>query len=215
MIGDIILEKPEYLATAKAVVNMAGLLTGQDKKVVLIAGESGSGKSVTAIGLQKVLFEAGVEALILHQDDYFLLPPAKNHQQRINDLSKVGPSEVNLLVLTQHVADFRAGARHLTKPLVYYKQDQILHETINIEPYQILIVEGTYAFWLPDADVRVFMDRNYLETKSNRSERGRELQTDFIEEVLRIEHSFIRPSRRQADLIIKKNYEVTINENAR
>lgn len=215
MIGDIILEKPEYLATAKAVVNMAGLLTGHDKKVVLIAGESGSGKSVTAIGLQKVLFEAGVEALILHQDDYFLLPPAQNHQQRMTDLSKVGPSEVNLQLLTQHVADFKEGARHLTKPLVYYKQDQILHETINIEPYQILIVEGTYAFWLPDADVRVFINRNYLETKSNRSERGRELQTDFIEEVLRIEHSFIRPSRRQAHLIIQKNYEVTTNGNVR
>lgn len=214
MIGDIIHDKPEYLATAQAVVKMAGLLTAKYKKVVLIAGESGSGKSVTAIGIQKVLFDAGVEALILHQDDYFLLPPAQNHQQRMADVSKVGPSEVNLSLLAEHVEAFRGGVRHLTKPLVYYKQDQILHETINIEPYQVLIVEGTYAFWLPEADLRVFMDRNYLETRNNRTERGRELQTDFIEEVLRIEHRIIRPSRQQAHLIVQKNYEVIAHENA-
>ena len=43
-----------------------------------VAGESGSGKSVTATALVAALDAAGVRTAIIHQDDYFLRPPRTN-----------------------------------------------------------------------------------------------------------------------------------------
>jgi uridine kinase len=45
------------------------------RTVIAVAGESGSGKSVTAIDLAAVLNRAGIGAAIIHQDDYFIRPP--------------------------------------------------------------------------------------------------------------------------------------------
>ena len=56
-----------------------GTLNG---KVISIAGESGSGKSVSAIALKKKLQQIGTQALIIHQDNYFKLPPKTNHLKR-------------------------------------------------------------------------------------------------------------------------------------
>ena len=37
------------------------------------------------------------------QDNYFHLPPNKNHSKRINDLSWVGINEINLKLMKEHL----------------------------------------------------------------------------------------------------------------
>ena len=64
-----------------------------DRVVIAIAGESGSGKSVTATTLAGELDATGIVTIVLHQDDYFLLPPRTNHEHRVHDLRNVGPHE--------------------------------------------------------------------------------------------------------------------------
>ena len=88
------------------------------RTVIAVAGESGSGKSTTALALADVLNEAALPTVILHQDDYFIRPPRANHMHRCSDLASVGPHEVNLALLGEHVAAFRAARPDVVGPRV-------------------------------------------------------------------------------------------------
>ncbi len=208
MIGDVIDIKPEYINTSREIVSLCGNHFFDKKRVILVAGESGSGKSVTAVSLQKVLLEKHIDAMVLHQDDYFHLPPATNHDERLKDLSRVGMNEVNLNLMQKHIHAFKANVERITKPLVHYKENEILQETANIKAYRTLIVEGTYSFALHGADTRIFMERNYKDTLTSRLKRNRDVAGEFVEKVLEIEHRLISPMASQADILVRKNYQV-------
>ena len=62
MIGDVITIRPEYYATAREIllcIEAQTPLHSFQKYVILIAGESGSGKSVTAVCLAEALQSIG------------------------------------------------------------------------------------------------------------------------------------------------------------
>jgi hypothetical protein len=69
-------------------------------------------------------------------------------------------------------------------------------------------VEGTYSFALRGADIRIFMERNYKDTIESRLARNRDVAGDFIEKVLEIEHRIISSMAAQADIVVRKNYQV-------
>lgn len=211
MIGDVIHIRPEYFTTADALVNLM-LAAHQSKQgafeVIAIGGESGSGKSVTAICLQLSLEKKGISSIILHQDDYFKLPPKTNHINRLKDISAVGMHEVDLAVLEKNIQDFRSREAIIKKPLVNYDADCILEESLPVKNAQVLIIEGTYAMALANVDVRIFMQRNYHDTLENRIARGREAYSEFVEKVLEIEHRIISPGIEKADAIVQKDYSV-------
>jgi uridine kinase len=213
MLGDIINIRSEYYTTSNDIVDYLKELQvwSKSRLAIAIAGESGSGKSVTAICLQHTLAENGRKALILHLDDYFKLPPRTNHDKRVESIDWVGPQEVRLDLLQRNVDEFKAGLKELVRPLVNYKLNQILAETIPLVAYDCIIVEGTYSFLLENMDFHIFMDRTYLETKQQRDERGRDVQDDFVEKVLEIEHNIIRAHRPKAQMIVNKSYQAVTN----
>ena len=93
---------------------------------------------------------------------------------------------------------------------IVYDEDSIVTETVRLGPAQVIITEGTYTSLLKNADIRVFIARNYRDTREHREKRVRnkaELD-DFVEHVLKIEHDIISRHRDAADFIINKNYEV-------
>jgi uridine kinase len=182
------------------------------RSAIGIAGESGSGKSVTAVCLQRSLHDLGVKALILHMDDYFHLPPASNHEKRIESLKNVGKHEVNLSLLEDNILSFKEGVADITVPVVNYKLNTILSEIIPSQGYDVLIIEGTYTFFIENLDFRVYMDRTYLQTREQRASRAREEMSDFIEQVLALEHDIIRPTKQLADVIVDVNYQVVLNK---
>lgn len=205
MIGDPLEVKPAYLQTAKAIFPHLNILP---KFTISIAGESGSGKSVTAVALQQVLQEHHLSSVILHQDDYFHLPPATNHAQRITDFNHIGPQEVNLTLLNAHVQAFKQQVIRIEKPLVNYKENTITTEQISFQNVDVLIIEGTYVSLLSDMDTRIFMTRNYLETLENRLQRGRDVIDEFSNQVLNKEHELIREHQHLAHLWVNKDYSV-------
>lgn len=213
MLGDKINIRPEYFATAKSIVQLLEetAVLEKPRPVVAVSGESGSGKSVTAVCMQKALSEAGRTALILHLDDYFRLPPLTNHEKRKEDISWVGPQEVHMTKLQQHVDAFHKKLAAIVRPVVVYRLNTILEETLALSGYDCLIVEGTYTFLLERLDALVFMDRTYLETKEQRASRGRDVQEDFVEEVLAIEHGIIRKGKSRAQIIVHIDYSVGYN----
>lgn len=212
MLGDVIQIKQEYFITSLQIAKEWNRkCKNQHRSVIGIAGESGSGKSVTAVCLQKTFNDMGINALILHMDDYFHLPPASNHQKRLESLANVGKHEVNLALLEENILSFKAGDSDITVPVVNYKMNSILSEIIPTQSYDVLIIEGTYTFFIEQLDFRIYMDRTFEQTREQRAARAREEMSDFIEQLLALEHAIIRPTKTQADLIVDIHYKVVSN----
>lgn len=176
--------------------------------VVSIAGESGSGKSVLAAALVEELASRGFQGTALQQDDYFVLPPATNHQARLEDLGWVGPGEVRLELLDNHLRQAIDGAAELVKPLVLFDENRIVEERLPLEGVRVLLVEGTYTSLLRNVDTRVFIDRTFRETRNARQARGREAQSEFLDRVLELEHRIISRHRERADLVVGRRYDL-------
>lgn len=210
MIGDKLLIEPHHLPPAREVFAlMKSVLENQTGIYVFnISGESGSGKSTLAIALKSVLEEHGFHSYIFHMDDYFKLPPASNHNQRLSSLDFVGPGEVDLELLDSHINKIKNGAKKLIKPLVYYKENEISTEHVGLDGINVVIVEGTYTTLLQNIDCRIFLDRDYKITLKDRIARAREPITEFIESVLEIEHQIISSHKSMADLVLGQEYQI-------
>lgn len=213
MIGDNLQLKPHYFDVSQQLLHFIGSKGLSKKRLVIgISGESGSGKSVTAKCLQVDLMRSGNPAVILHQDDYFKLPPHTNHEKRKNDPNWLGMGEVHLDLLQRHIQAFLSGQEGIMAPLVDFRDNRIVSQKIEFKNIQVLVVEGTYVLSLNDLDWTVFMDRTYLQTQKKRKERERDQNDPIIELFLAKEHALIRPLKNKARLIIDENYNVQNQE---
>ncbi|WP_404986304.1 uridine kinase [Chryseobacterium sp. M5] len=209
MIGDVINLEQKHLDTAENIYKIFKEKYNHDKKwAVGICGESGSGKSVTAFALKKVLEENGIKSLVIQMDDYFKLPPKTNHENRVKSFDNVGMHEVHLDLIKDNINEFKKGKSTLEKPLVHYQNNSISEEILDLQDVHVIIIEGTYILSIDDFDFSIFINRNYQDTYEKRMERNRDEQSDFIEKVLKIEHNIIHQFKEKADIVLGKNYEI-------
>lgn len=210
MKGDIILvEKEHREAAGRIVERLIDEIRAKDRRFTLtVAGESGSGKSETGKALAEALEEHGIEAVVLQQDDYYVLPPKFNDAARRANFKWVGTTEVRLDLLDDHLEAAQNGADSITKPLVIYTENRIDEETVALEGVKVVIAEGVYTSLCAHADRRIFIARNRRETIEHRMKRGREEFDPFIEEVLTAEHEIISKHRALADVVITREYDV-------
>ena len=210
MRGDKLVIKDHHIRAASQVaeVILPEIKQRDGRYAITIAGESGSGKSETAESLRQELEKHGINSFIFQQDDYFQYPPKSNAKMREKDINWVGTSEVKLDLLDQNLKDAIEGKEKIEKPLVYFEEDKVENETVNLEGIKVVIAEGTYTTALENAHKRVFIARNYFDTKETRAERSREKQDEFLEKILKIEHEIIIKQSEKADLIISKDYEL-------
>ncbi len=187
-------------------------LLDKDKLVIGICGESGSGKSVTATCLQIELEKRNISSIILHQDSYFWLPPKENHEKRKSDLNWVGSNEVRMELLQSHIGQFKSHEEKITVPVVDYEKNIFSEHQTIIKDKSVLIVEGVYALLLDQLDCKIFMERTYKDTLLKRKKRTREVYDPFVEQVLEIEHIIVKPLQGMADLVVKKNYSVSVKD---
>jgi len=209
MLGDKIKLKPKYFEPAQQFLDLVMPLTS--KTTICIGGESGSGKSTLAKAIQKLLNEQSIQTCIIHMDDYFILPPKTNHEARLNDIKHVGPSEVNLELMKEHIAAFSNGDKAIDKPLVDYEANNILKETLLIEDKSVLIAEGTYVNLINNFTHNIFINRNYKHTYEARIQRARDPIIPYNERVLAIEHEIISKFKSKADFLLDLNYQISKN----
>jgi uridine kinase len=210
MQGDIILVGEEHERAAELIIDRILPIIRETPRrfTMAVAGESGSGKSETGQALADALAKRGIDAVVLQQDDYYVLPPHFNNAARRANFSWVGTTEVRLDLLDEHLAAAQGGTAEIVKPLVIYADNRIDEETVSLEGADVVIAEGVYTSLCDHVDCRVFIDRNRLETLEHRMKRGREEFDPFIEEVLTAEHEIIRGHRPRADVIITRDYDV-------
>lgn len=213
MRGDTIIVEDHHRRAAARIVALLlpKIRESAGKYTISVAGESGSGKSETATAITDALMEEGIDSVIFQQDDYFVYPPKSNDRARRDDIAWVGPQEVKLDLLDEHLDAFRKGAASIDKPLVIYETDSITAEEMPTAKARVAIAEGTYTSLLENVDARIFIARDYLETRAHREKRIRDsAELDpFIDEVLSIEHAIIGAHRARADIVIEADYSVT------
>jgi uridine kinase len=213
MIGDKLNIEPHHTSAAREVFEAVKNQLGEERTVFTVAGQSGAGKSEIAAELAKFLESIGRKSFIFAQDDYFVHPPKTNHNERLKDINWVGLQEVKLSLLDKHAAAFKAGQlQMLEKPLVIFDEDRISSEKVDLSPFDIAIVEGTYTTTLKNADYHVFIDRDYFDTKEHRLARGRDKIDEFTDKILKIEDSIITKHKQYADFIVSKDYTVEVVE---
>lgn len=216
MKGDTIIVEPHHRAAAQAIVPaiVPRIKASDGKYTITVAGESGSGKSETATAIAELLAEQKIPVVILQQDDYFVYPPKSNDKARRKDIAWVGPQEVKLDLLDQHLQQFLDSADSLEKPLVDYEADRIDSETLPVGDAVVAIAEGTYTTLLEHADTRIFIARSYEDTRAHREKRKRDAAEldPFIDKVLQIEHGIISAHKARADFVIDKDYSVRERE---
>ena len=210
MIGDIIRIKPHHLTPAREIFGLVKtqLEAAETAFAMTVGGESGSGKSTLSLAIEEVLKQKGYRCFIFHMDDYFRLPPKDNHDRRVENIVHVGPDEVNLELLQEHIDRCREGTEQLKKPLVHYRENKIREVIVELADVDVVIAEGTYVTLLERIDCKIFMLRNYLDTYEDRVKRARDPIIPFNEEVLKIEHEIVRKHKDRADILVDNEYGV-------
>ena len=209
MKGDILIIDDNHRKAATQVVSfiLEEIENSENKYVITVAGESGAGKSEIAASIAEKLEEYKIKSFVFGQDDYFVFPPKTNANRREKDISWVGMQEVKLDLLDQNLEAVLKGFTSLTKPLVDFDDDKIGEESVNLKDYKVLIAEGTYTTTLKNANCKVFIDRNKMDTIESRKKRAREKQDEFLDNILTIEHEIISKHKALADIVISKEFE--------
>ncbi|MEI6047436.1 MAG: zeta toxin family protein [Bacteroidota bacterium] len=217
MKGDIILLEEHHRKVACTIVSQ--LIERINKKptryIITVAGESGSGKSETAMAISGELEKSGIKSIVLSQDDYFYLPPESNDIKRKEDPEWLGPHiEIKFNILDKNLKDAINGENEITKPLIDYNENSVEEIKICLTGIKVVIAEGTYTSLLKNTDTRIFIARNRLDTLEHRKKRnrGNEIQDSFTEQILLTEHKIIAGHKQLADFVITKDYEVIITD---
>ena len=206
MLGDILLINDNHRKAAAQIVDRLGDIEA-DKFVIAIGGESGAGKSELAHVIARRLKDKGELAKILHIDDYYKVPPPERTEWRKkHGLESVGLSEIDWDLLGRHIAEFRES-KEAVLPCVDLLTDQIDKLITSFEGIKYLIVEGLYPL-KAEADLKVFIDLTYHETKRAQIVRGKEPQTEWRWQVLEREHQVVQSLRSLADLVVTRDFEV-------
>ena len=214
MKGDSVIIEAHHRAAASGIsaVILPSIEQSDQRFTISVAGQSGSGKTETATAIAMALEPHGIESVIFHQDDYFVHPPRTNDATRRAGIDWVGTGEVHLDLMDEHLAAFTHGAGLIEKPLVDYVEDTILSEILDTASAGVALADGTYTTLLQNVNCRVFIDRDYHFTRAHREKRKRdESELDpFIDRVLEIEHRIISAHREYADIIVNRDYSVTV-----
>ena len=213
MKGDIIVLEEHHVRAASAIVPsiLDAITATTGRYVITVAGESGSGKSETGRAIADELATHGIAAVLLGQDDYFVLPPKSNDAKRREDDMWLGPHvEVRLDVLEGNLIDAIGGSDEIVKPLIDYDENSVEQQTVDLRGVKVVVAEGTYTTLLKHVDTKVFIARNRLDTLEHRQKRNRgtEVGDPFIENVLKLEHKIIAGHQQLADFVITRDYDV-------
>lgn len=206
MLGDVLLITENHRKAAQQIVDRLSKVKA-DKFVIAIGGESGAGKSELAHVISRRLKERGELAKILHIDNYYRVSPTERTEwRRKHGIESIGLSEYDWDLISQNIAEFRES-KEAVLPCIDLLTDQEDKLITNFEGIKFLIVEGLYPLKV-DADLKIFIDLTYRETKSAQILRGKEPQSEYRLQVLEREHQVVQSLRPLADLIVTKDFEV-------
>lgn len=208
MLGDVLLITEKHTRAAQAVVAQLSEMEGE-KIVVAVGGESGSGKSELGHEIARLLKGGGTPAKIMHIDNYYQTSPQeRNPWRKERGAESIGYSEYDWETIDRNLDEFRADADDAIMPCIDLLTDQEDTLHTSFKGLRYMVIEGLYAVQA-QADLRVFIDLTYHETKKAQLVRGKENMDEWRAQVLEREHQVVRSLRPLADLLVTPEFEVT------
>jgi uridine kinase len=206
MLGDILLITEDHRRVGRQIAERLCRM-GVDKFVLAIGGESGSGKSELAHVISRQLKDTGQLAKIIHIDNYYKISPTQRTAWRKeHGIESIGLDEYDWNLIDKNIREFREGSEAIL-PCIDLLTDQEDKLITNFDGIIFLIVEGLYPL-KAEADLRIFIDLTYHETKKARMLRRKEPQNAFRLQILEREHEVVQSLRPLADLIITKDFKI-------
>lgn len=208
MLGDVLLIEDKHRVAGEAIIQKI-LQRKKDKFMIAISGESGSGKSELAHVIAKGLRKHGIMAKPIHIDNYYRIHPLERTEWRKKHgiENVVGYSEYDWDTINRNIDDFKNN-RKSTMPCVDLVTEQIDQLTTDFNGIDMLVIDGLYAIKTDRADLRVFLELTYHETKKAQVVRGKEPQNEYRMAVLEQEHRMVQALKPRADILISKEYKV-------
>lgn len=182
-----------------------------ERLVIAIGGESGTGKSEVASCLQHKLYkEKKLRGKIIHLDDYFNVNwQDRNTSRKKKGIDSVGIREINWSKLRRVVKIFKRGIGKLYVQRIHMFTNSIEYVITSNKNIDILIVEGLYANHLKRKDIGIYLEGSIEETYKFRKERGKENPDDeFRQKILKKESKEIKQTKLNSDIIV--NWEGAI-----
>ena len=175
-----------------------------------ICGASVSGKTTLAEELSKIVSK---NILIINQDAYYYDHPDMSFEERCQ-LNYDEPAIFDHDLLLEDVQSLLSGKRVLRKRYDYSNHRRAPQQEEDIEPHDVIIVEGIHAFY--DERLRSLMDlRLYVRVDSDIcllrriqrdiNERGRaidNISSQYLTTVKPMFDQFIRNYEQYADVIV-------------
>jgi len=190
--------------------------------IIGIAGGSSSGKTTVASKLYEESKVFGSVAII-RLDDYY-----RSHDNMTLDeraaINYDHPNAYEFDLLISHIKQLKEG-KSIEKPIYDFVIHNRKKETEQIEPCDVLIVEGILAFVNQELrdlfDIKLFVHtpddiRFIRRLKRDTEKRGRTVQSvvsQYLTTVRPMHIEFVEPSKSYADLIIPEGGKNTVAMN--
>ena len=207
MLHDILLITDKHKRAAQKIVEHINTMTGS-KIVIAIGGESGSGKTELGHQVAHLLKMQKTPAKIMHIDNYYKTSPQeRNPWRKAHGIDHIGYTEYNWNTIERNLQEFRDDAGVAVMPCVDLLTDQEDFLTTSFKGIRYMVVEGLYAV-KAEADLRIYIDLTYHETKKAQLVRGKENMDEWRLQVLEQEHRVVTSLRPLADLIVTPEFDV-------
>jgi len=207
MLGDVLLITENHKKAAREILNHLGKMSG-DKIVIAVGGESGSGKSELGHEIARLLKKQGTPAKIMHIDNYYKTSPQeRNPWRKKNGVKSIGYTEYDWDAINKNLAEFRSDSENVTMPCIDLLTDQEDVLKTSFKGLRYMVIEGLYAVQA-EADLRVFIDLTYHETKKAQLLRGKENMDQWRLQVLEQEHQVVQSLRPKANLILTAEFDL-------
>lgn len=184
---------------------------GANKPVVIgVAGGSGSGKTTVTKSICQRFSDKTI--LVIEQDYYYKDQSQLSFEERLQT-NYDHPLAFDNDLLIEHVQHL-IQLKSIKKPVYDYKLHTRSEQVIQVEPKQVIILEGILVLEDPRLvdlmDIKVFVDtasdlRIIRRLLRDIKERGRSLDSvinQYIESVRPAHLQFVEPTKRAADIII-------------
>ena len=206
MIGDKVIIQKQHKIKAKILMPeiLARYKRGR-KYIITIGGEAGTGKTEIALILRNLLYKEGIRVQLISLDNYYKTYWSERNIVREKlGIDYVGHYEIRWSMINNIIAQFKEFNNNYILRLRQINKftDSIEYVESDKRFIDILIIEGIYSLYIEDADLNIYLEGTYNETKSFRLERAKEPQTNFRQLILKKEHQESLNFKCKADIII-------------
>lgn len=198
---DILFIQPKHESTAQTIFDKV-INERQPKYIVAISGESESGKSEISYCLGRLLRKTGIRTKILNMDSFYHVPPMERRAWRQkNGVKSIGYKEYDWDKIDDVLLAFKEG-RTSVMPYTDIISLQVDMLKTEFDEIDMLIVNGLYSIKIKDAQLKVFIEVSFEDTKDVQVRKDMETLDDWRMKELKREHEVIESIKGEANYFV-------------